>query len=657
MRDATEMAPPMRIRAIALRLAAFAWLCLAALLVPGEVSAQTAYTYTNNSTTTIDANRTCTSPAIRTFNVTDSFVVGDADLGLYATHTWRGDLRITLQAPDGTRVQLVNGDSNAISGDNFNVRLDDAAAQQVNTDSATGNHAATLPPPFERTYRPNAALSAFVGKSSVGTWQVEVCDIFPSQDNGVLRYVGLYLTSAATTGADLSLSKTVSNPTPSAGQNVTFTLLLSNASSSAQSATATVTDLLPSGFTYVSHTAGENYVPATGLWSPAAVAPGQSRSLAIVATVNASSGASMTNVAQITSSNRTDIDSTPGNSVVTEDDYATATVTVSGARAAGVVPALVCSAGTLQFNWTGRTWTAGSTANNYTLAGFGAFNWSISNPATWMNDAGIGGLQPALTTSAQSVLSLSKGIDFANRSQVAVTTISLGAIVDGARFTIFDVDYAANDFADFVRVTGTRGGVPVIPVLTNGVSNYVIGNTAYGDAGSDPASANGNIIVSFNQPIDTIIIDYGNHALAPANPDGQAIQMAGGITICKPVADLVVSKTSEVLSDPMGGVSPDAFPVPGARMRYCISIRNDGSATASTVAAVDFLPANLTFQPTTMLSGTTCATAATAEDDNASGADETNPVGASFAAGQVTIAVATLAAGQSAAVTFEALIN
>ena len=415
-----------------LRMLALAWLCLAALLLPDQAAAQTAFTFTDNSTTNIDANRTCTSPVVRNFNVTGTFVVGDVDVGIYATHSWRGDLRITLQAPDGTRVQIVNGDANGISGDNFNVRLDDGAAQLVNTDLATGNHAATTPPPFERTYRPNAALSAFAGKAGAGTWRLEICDLFPSADNGVMRYAALYLTSIAPTSADLSLTKTVNNLTPASGQNVTFSLQLTNATYSGQSADATVTDLLPPGLTYVSHSGNGTYNPVTGLWTVSAVAPGQTRTLSIVATVNASAGASVTNVAEITSSNRPDIDSTPGNGITTEDDYASATVTVSGTRTAGIAPTLVCSSGTMQFDWTGRSWPAGSTANNYTLAGFGAFNWSISNPAAWMNIAELGGQQPALTTAAQSTLSLSKGIDFANRSQIATTTITLGAIVDGA---------------------------------------------------------------------------------------------------------------------------------------------------------------------------------------------------------------------------------
>lgn len=656
MKNAGDIVPQSMIRIATLKLPlALVWLCLAVLLIPGQAFAQTTVSYTNNTTTTLDSNRTCASPAVRTFAVTENFLLGDVDLGVYATHTWRGDIRITLQSPDGTRVQVVNGDTGSISGDNFNVRLDDSASQVVNTDGATSNHSTTAPLPFQHTYRPNTALSAFVGKSSVGNWRVEVCDLFPTQDNGVLRYVGLYLTSPAPNTVDLSLSQTVSVATPTVGQNVTFNLQIANAAySSSGSVNAAVAALLPAGFTYVSHTGSGTYNPTTGLWSVSALGQNQSQSLSIVATVSASAGVTITHSAEITSATVADMDSTPGNGVTTEDDYTSSSVTVAGTRAAGTPPTLVCSAGMLQFNWSGRTWTAGSTANNYTLAGFGAFNWSINNPAAWMNEPTIGGLQPALTTSAQNVLSLSKGIDFANRTQIATTTITLGEIVDGAQFSIFDVDYAANDFADLTRVTGRRNGATVIPVLTNGVANYVIGNTAYGDAGSDPLSDNGNVIVTFNDPIDTIVIEYGNHSMAPANPDGQAIQMAGGITICKPQADLVVTKTSEVLPDPETG---SAFPVPGAVLRYCIAIQNNGSATATALTANDILPASVTFIPGTIRSGTTCSTASVVEDDDASDGAETDAIRASHLADVVAFTVSSLPSEQNAAITFDGILE
>jgi uncharacterized repeat protein (TIGR01451 family) len=65
--------------------------------------------------------------------------------------------------------------------------------------------------------------------------------------------------------ADLSLDNSVSNAAPAADTNVTFTLTLGNAGP--DSATGVVVkDLLPSGFTYVSHTASVGtYAATTGL--------------------------------------------------------------------------------------------------------------------------------------------------------------------------------------------------------------------------------------------------------------------------------------------------------------------------------------------------------------------------------------------------------
>ena len=154
----------------------FAALCLA---FAQPVMAQSVNTYVVTNDGRIDRNRTCTNPLVRNFNVTDSFTVTDVDIGVLVTHTWRGDLQITLVSPDGTRVQLTNGDTQSTSGDNFNVVLDDAAPQLVNTDSPTGNHAGTAPP-FQNRFRPRNGLSAFQrARISAGIWRLEMCDLFP----------------------------------------------------------------------------------------------------------------------------------------------------------------------------------------------------------------------------------------------------------------------------------------------------------------------------------------------------------------------------------------------------------------------------------------------------------------------------------------------
>ncbi|HMO69481.1 MAG TPA: proprotein convertase P-domain-containing protein, partial [Novosphingobium sp.] len=224
-------------------------------------------TYVNSTVGAINGSTTCTAPLVRNFTVATAFTVADVDLGVYATHTWRGDIRITLQAPDGTRVQLVDGDANTVSGDHFNVRLDDAGTQLVNTDAATGNHSTTTPPPFQHRFIPNSALSAFNGRAAAGTWRMEICDIFPGADDGEFRYAALYLTSAPTAFADLSLTKSVNTASPISGANVTYTLVATSSSASNRTATGIqVTDLLPAGVSYVSHSGPGTYTPGTGIW-------------------------------------------------------------------------------------------------------------------------------------------------------------------------------------------------------------------------------------------------------------------------------------------------------------------------------------------------------------------------------------------------------
>ncbi|MBB4801622.1 gliding motility-associated-like protein/uncharacterized repeat protein (TIGR01451 family) [Flavobacterium nitrogenifigens] len=126
------------------------------------------------------------------------------------------------------------------------------------------------------------------------------------------------------TSADLSLTKTVSNATPLVGSLVTFSIQVTN-SGPQEANGVTVTDLLPSGFTYVSYSATTgSYVPTTGLWTVGNMPITDSYTLQITALVNAAGN--YTNSAEITASSQPDPDSTPNNGITTEDDYAEATV-------------------------------------------------------------------------------------------------------------------------------------------------------------------------------------------------------------------------------------------------------------------------------------------------------------------------------------------
>jgi uncharacterized repeat protein (TIGR01451 family) len=118
---------------------------------------------------------------------------------------------------------------------------------------------------------------------------------------------------------------------------------------------------------------------------------------------------------------------------------------------------------------------------------------------------------------------------------------------------------------------------------------------------------------------------------------------------------LVVSKTSSVLADGVSGANFKSLP--GATVRYCITVSNTGTAAATNASAVDVLPATTSYIAGTIRSGASCATATTVEDDNDAGADETDPYGANIIGSTITATAPTLAAGVSVAYRFDVLIN
>ncbi len=330
-------------------------------------------------------------------------------------------------------------------------------------------------------------------------------------------------------------------------------------------------------------------------------------------------------------------------------------------RVAGTPPTLTCPVGTTVFDWDARTWTAGSLNNSYTQTGIGQINFAITNPnGTFGNNPTYGGQTPARQNTITGGLtpaqfSLALLTDMVNQSARATTTITLPTAVPGAQFRIFDVDYAAGAFADLITVTGSFGGTSVTPILTNGVSNFVVGNTAIGDANFPDTSGDANVVVTFDGPVDTIVVAYGNHTTAPVNPTSQAIALHD-ITFCNPQAVLTPTKFVNILSDPVNGTTNPKF-IPGAVVRYCVLVTNAGSGTAAPVNMNDPLPTATTYVAGSMLSGTSCAGAATVEDDNNVGGDEADPVGASITGSTITGTTGTLGPNTAFALVFNVTLN
>lgn len=633
--------------------------CLAAGLVAAPVGAQTTTTYSNTTTGTISETATpCTAPLVRNFTVAANAEITDVDIGVQLSHSYRGDLRAALVSPAGTVVSLIT--NVGTSANNLNVLFDDSAAASSSTHSSNDNMNAA--PPYQRHFRPAASLADFSGEGSAGTWQLTVCDSL-NGDSGSFARAHLYLTTVPLTPyADLSLTKTVSNAAPAFGASVNYVLSVTNASASPLTATGvTVQDSLPAGFAFTGASGFGSYSSGTGVWTVGSIPPGTTRTLTISGTVTATSGATVTNSAEISASPAFDFDSTPGNGASGEDDQASASFTVSGARIAGIAPALTCPALTTLHDWDGISWSAGTTSGSYALAGIGTMNVGIAiSGGSFLSNATYGGQSPTrqnivtggLSPAQYSIFQL---VDFTSQAGTVTSTITLPTAVPGVQFRLFDIDYSSGQFADRVTVTGSFNGSPVYPVLTNGVSNYVIGNSAYGDVLSADNSGDGTLTVTFAAPVDSITIEYGSHSIAPANP-GQQGMAIHDIAFCRPVGNLAIAKTSSIVSDPVNGTA-DPKAIPGATMRYCLLVTNNGSSTATAINVADPLPPTMSFVAGSLRSGTSCAGATTVEDDNAAGADESDPFGASFAGATVSATTPTLAPAAAMAVAFNVTVN
>lgn len=156
------------------------------------------YTYSGPPVSIPDNNP---GGASATVSVPDTSTLQDVNVKVNITHTYDGDLTLSLIGPDSTTVVLSN--QRGTGGDNFvDTVFDDAASTPIASGSA----------PFTGSFRPDAALSAFNGKNPSGTWTLKVVD-GAAQDTGTINNFSLTFTyPAQACGASLQhQSHTVSD--------------------------------------------------------------------------------------------------------------------------------------------------------------------------------------------------------------------------------------------------------------------------------------------------------------------------------------------------------------------------------------------------------------------------------------------------------------
>jgi large repetitive protein len=235
---------------------------------------------------------------------------------------------VVLTDPIPANTAYVPGSLSIVSGPNAGNKTDatgddqaffDAANNQVVFNLGTGATATaggTLAINASTSITFNATVNSSVPANTVITNQASIS--YKGSTTG-FSFSALSPATAFTVVnslADLAVSKTVSNATPNVGDNITYTVKVTNQGPGPATG-ATVTDLLPAGLQLVNATTSQGaYDGGTGLWTVGSLANAASATLTIVATVVSS--AAQTNIATISHTDSVDPISTNNQASATE---------------------------------------------------------------------------------------------------------------------------------------------------------------------------------------------------------------------------------------------------------------------------------------------------------------------------------------------------
>jgi uncharacterized repeat protein (TIGR01451 family) len=272
-------------------------------------------------------------------------------------------------------------------------------------------------------------------------------------------------------------------------------------------------------------------------------------------------------------------------------------------------------------NYTGSyTYTA-------TTSGGASQNFTASFSTNGLSSTQVGGAQmPAISnllTTSTGGKTLMIGGTFSSRTasitsatRVILTTFTFATPIRDLSIAVHDIDYAADQYRDWLMVTGSDGSTTYTPVMT---TPFGTSNTSGGTAGSSAltlgptgapynltsaqavgtgASANtnddsGDIDISFAQPVTSVTLRYGNYPLSKGEKTtGQQAFGISAVSFC-PMPNISMTKTSA----PLGTSGTARFDAPGSDVIYTIIVTNNGGSPvdAASLVLTDVLPSQASF--------------------------------------------------------------
>ncbi|MFC1848490.1 DUF11 domain-containing protein, partial [Chloroflexota bacterium] len=434
--------------------------------------------------------------------------------------------------------------------------------------------------------------------------------------------------------ADLSVTKTVSNPTPNEGETINYTITLANDGPNTAT-NITITDVIPAGVTYSSHSATHGtYDSSSGLWSISSFANGASATLTITVTVDSGSGTqTITNTAELTAVDQADPDSTPNNNQPSEDDQESVSLNVLSADLA--VSKTVNDSTPNEGDIISYTITlinnGPDTATNIiitdVLPSGATYSTHSASQGTYSDATGAWSVG-SIANGASATLSISAAVDASTAGQTIINTAELTAVdqadpnstpnnhqpaeddQDSATSTVQAADLAVSktvnnptpNEGDSVTYTitlinngpDTATSIIITDLLPAGVTyssdtpsqgSYGSGSGAW-SVGSLANGASATLTITATVDMGTAGQTVTNTAsvtgVDQADPTPANNSASAAITIGK--ADLTVTKTVN-----------DATPDESDTITYTITLINNGPTSATNIIVTDLLPSGVTY--------------------------------------------------------------
>jgi LruC domain-containing protein/uncharacterized repeat protein (TIGR01451 family) len=419
-------------------------------------------------------------------------------------------------------------------------------------------------------------------------------------------------TGPPSSNADLGVTKTASNQTPTVGSNVTFLITATNNGPIAATG-VNVYDVLPSGYIFVSAS------PSTGTWNApnwaiGNLANGNSATLSIVATVLGTG--SYANTAIISGNEN---DPTPGNNTATSTPVPVAVSDLAVTKTVNNQTPNIGSTVTFTIVATnnGPSAATGVTVNDILPAGY-TFASASASTGTWSApNWTIGNLANGGTANLTIVATVNASGSYANTATITgnqtdptpgnntstVTPVPVAVADLAVTKTVNNQTPAVGTNVTFVITATNNGpsnatGVNVIDVLPAGYT-FVSASTSMGTWSTNNwsiGSLNNGSSATLN--IVATVKPSGPYANTATISGNQTDPVSGNNSstvtpVPTAVADLAITKTVN-----------NQTPVVGTNVTFTLLASNIGPNVATGIIVNDVLPTGYTFVSATASSGT-----------------------------------------------------